>query len=216
MTNLETRLIICCPHTGSVSAYTTVRRLNLSADLISITSVRVTCHIAGREKTWIYVLRLHLNNEEVHPPSPQSDGLGFADKLAPRIHLYVLCFSVSADHSGPRAAGRVEEQPHVEQSAWRPLHPSTVLHVPGRIPLLLLQAGSVNYSCASCCTPGTTLMALPEVFSWWTDFPFFEQNHVSSLPVAAVRALRKHENRWRCRERRSLTLAAGVSQRLTF
>lgn len=58
----------------------------------------------------------------------------------------------------------------MEQSAWRPLHPSAVLYVPGRVPLLLLQAGSVNYSCAICCMPEATLMALLKVVCLFVFF----------------------------------------------
>lgn len=56
--------------------------------------------------------------------------------------LLFLC----ADHPGPCAGARLQEQPDVEQSSWRTLRLAAVLWLPGRFPLLLCHTGSVTHT----------------------------------------------------------------------
>lgn len=90
--------------------------------------------------------------------------VAFAETRGKTFHSFF------ADHPGPRTASHLKEQSHVEQSAWRPFHSASVLHIPGRFPLLPRQAGSVNNSCTSWHTQGTILRAHPEF--WLTGLQF--------------------------------------------
>jgi len=61
-----------------------------------------------------------------------------------REQLVTVPLLLSADPPGPRPAAHLQEQPHVEQPARRPVHAAAVLHLPGGLPLLLPEAGSVH------------------------------------------------------------------------